>query len=835
MTPTINGTIDQESNRNVDNSNGSDGRDQLTSSNNSNNNKRNLNSSSSNIQIKVTYDGVSLASSIDSNTIATNTTISDDEDDDKHKQQQHSSKNNQQQSQQDDDDGGLELNMYDYDFTNTMTIEDIENLEEQMQFYATKEKVIENSMNKNIDLNQFSNQVQEALVKYDDEMKALYNDIIPDYVNERENFATMYKTLKESGNILTGFEEMLKGFQNDLTSITHELKALQDLSINENVKYKNRKLVVEKLTKVVEELCISKDLIKVLSESEVNDQYLQYLSIFSKKIGYIQTQKSNGVAATAEIEEVIVKLLNTVLDKIYKFFTLQFGTIKDFNSLQSKQQEFTLYRNAFIFLYKHTRRVARKLFEQYKDISERIYSSYYKSYVQFLEKLQIEPTSKNDSIAAPDSKTKGFFSSKSNKLKIKASIYSIETRFQILNEIDLPPLKPQSITSEHSASSNQIKYSYEIIFRSLLFFAIDLVGYENMFIKDYFLSNKDSSNELFGKSEALLMENLNSFLSSTYDIVAILLIICITSKYRTKSNFKSECTDRIYHHIIINSLTRLSVLFDENIQGVRNANTKDLCPVEENRPHYVMRRYSELIGSFAVLYSSTTNTSTTSAAAEDNINTNTHLLSNVLESHKLINESLAILRVEMFKLINRLSEEFKDKKLSKSIFLLNNYDLVLTILSDKLDDNSSNDDRDYWSALYDKEAEQYAVEQLMCFPYFKRIINLVKDLYPLINLYTLEEINHPQLKKEIHESILKDFSTNWRSGIEEMNVIVTQLFPNFKNGMKILQMILDNLFTNYKHFTQIILKYFKTLKTSPYFIPETEISYEIKKYYVSFD
>ncbi|KYQ91031.1 Vps52 / Sac2 family protein [Tieghemostelium lacteum] len=708
--------------------------------------------------------------------------------------------------------GELELK-FDIDFTSSHQWEEImmgDDMEMELKQYEMQDKIIEDALRKGIDITQFSEEVDDALRRYSNEISELYQQSIPDYVLERETFATMYQTIKSSGELLNGFEEMLQKFHSELTNISKEMRSLQELSITQHAKCSNRKQVVEKLNKIIDEVNIADDLVVLLSQGEVNDQYLQYLSLFSRKLGSIRSMKSGSVYAAKEVEDSAVRLLNKVLEKVYKFFITQFNHISNFNCLQSKQQELTLYRQAFIFIYKNTRNIARQLYEQYKDITERIYSSYIKSYIVFLEKLQMEATSRNDLIAIPESKTKGFFSSKSNKLQVKTSIYTVESRIQILSELDLPALNQQSLSSGTSAVTNQIKYPYEVIFRSLIFFIIDLVAFENMFVKDYFLSNQDSSPFTFGKSEQMFIENLSSYLGSTYDLVALLLVVCITGKYRMKMTSKSIIVvDNMFKQVLDLTNRRIQMLFDENLESIRNASIKDLGPIEENRTHYIIRRYSELIGSISILFEYIP-----------------------VETQPIIIESTAIMRVEMSKLINKLSEEIKDR-ICRYIFLLNNYDLILTILVDKL--NVSNDDKDFWLVLYEKESEQYSMEQLMSFPYFKRVMMIVKELFPLINLYTPEEINHPQLKKEIHESILKDFSQNWRSGIEEMNVIVTQQFPNFKNGMKIFQRILDQLFNNYKQFTQIVLKYFKSLKNSQYFIPETEISYEIKKYYVSFD
>ncbi|EGG21451.1 hypothetical protein DFA_01335 [Cavenderia fasciculata] len=678
--------------------------------NNNNNNNKNNNTHHQSLQQKHPNEIFTpLSLSIESSMIQTPNHLIDEEEDE-------------------DEEDDLEFK-FDLDYTTIDHLFDgVENLEQLLEQYSQQEKILTNCFKKGIDLNEYSHQVETALVKYDKEMKQLYQDIIPDYVNERESFALMYQTLKESRNILSGFEEMLIKNQQELSNISKEMRVLQDKSIDKNVKCSNRKSLVEKLNKVIDEITLPDDIVHLLKDGEVNDQYLQYLSILSKKMGYVQSQKMDNVAAISNVEEQIGKLITIVFDKLYKFFTNHFQSIKNLPTLQSKQQEFTLYRQAFFFIFKHSPKVARHLFDQYKELIEKIYSSYYKNYIVFLEKLQLDPTSKNDLIGTSDNKSKGFFSNKINKLKFKSSIFTVESRISILDELDEQALKPQSITSLNSASSSQIKYNYEVLFRSALFFFLDLVSYETIM---------DTTNFIFGKGESYLMENLNSYLTNTYDPISLLLILCITSKYQKKTNFKSECTERIFGSTILATRNRL------------NANIKDLGPIEENRPHYVIRRYAELIGSITTLYE--------------------HL---PLEVQPLIREQLDMFRACMSKLIFKLGQETKDKPNRKN------------------GNNENLQDKEFYQILYDQESELFAMDQLGLYPFFKRMITTVDELYPLISMYTAEEINHPKLTKENLESILKEFYHNWRSGIEEMNVNVTQLFPNFKNVIFLVFLIL---------------------------------------------
>jgi hypothetical protein len=70
----------------------------------------------------------------------------------------------------------------------------------------------------------------------------------------------------------------------------------------------------------------------------------------------------------------------------------------------------------------------------------------------------------------------------------------------------------------------------------------------------------------------------------------------------------------------------------------------------------------------------------------------------------------------------------------------------------------------------------------------------------------------------------------WKQSIEEIHNIIISNFSNFKNGMQILQNLLKQLFASYKFFADIIRQNFKELRDSSYFVSETEITYEMKKY-----
>ena len=89
-----------------------------------------------------------------------------------------------------------------------------------------------------------------------------------------------------------------------------------------------------------------------------------------------------------------------------------------------------------------------------------------------------------------------------------------------------------------------------------------------------------------------------------------------------------------------------------------------------------------------------------------------------------------------------------------------------------------------------------------------------------------------QINIQVVESLVLEFASNWRAGMESINRNVLSYFSNFRNGMEILKQVLTQLLLYYTRFQDLIRKVFKT--RSPAFtkdlVTTTVILAEIKKY-----
>ena len=92
-------------------------------------------------------------------------------------------------------------------------------------------------------------------------------------------------------------------------------------------------------------------------------------------------------------------------------------------------------------------------------------------------------------------------------------------------------------------------------------------------------------------------------------------------------------------------------------------------------------------------------------------------------------------------------------------------------------------------------------------------------------------VNDRTVNVQVVEALVREFASNWRSGMEAINRNVLSYFSNFRNGMEILKQVLTQLLLYYTRFQDVIRKVFKR---PPAFtkdlVPTTVILGEIKKY-----
>ena len=110
------------------------------------------------------------------------------------------------------------------------------------------------SASSGVDLREYSEQVEE-------ELKAVENKSIQDYIRESQNIASLHNQIVNCDQILGRMENMLISFQSDLGSISTEILSLQQQSVQMNLKLKNRQAVKGELSQFVSDMVIPEKMI----------------------------------------------------------------------------------------------------------------------------------------------------------------------------------------------------------------------------------------------------------------------------------------------------------------------------------------------------------------------------------------------------------------------------------------------------------------------------------------------------------------------------------------------------------------------------------------------
>ena len=530
-----------------------------------------------------------------------------------------------------------------------MSFDDDENFDDHLQ-----DDIVKEAMESGQDLRVYSKQIETELVECEQVS-------IQDYISQAGNIAQLHNQISSCDNILERMENLLLTFQTDLGSISSEILSLQQESVEMNLRLKNRQSVRGELSQFVDDLVVTEHLIVTIMESPVGEPvFLEQLQILDHKIEFLKEQSFKEARAAQDVKDVLEKLKIKAVGKIREYFLQKVNQFKKpLANYQIPQNAMLKYKFYFHFIQKFNRSVASEVREEYLDTMSKIMFSYFKSYSGRLSKLQFEESaSRDDLLGAEESQTKGFFFKPS--LKNKTTVFSVGVRDEVLtSELEAPIIVP------HAGQNKDQRYPYEMLFRSLLYALVDNACREFLFISEFFMLDsataQDLFNNIFGKTMSLLLKDVEGSVCDSYDCISIFLCIHLVQRYQLLSH--KRCVsglDKYFDNLNAVLWPRLAAVMQLNIASVRELDTARRRPGDV-RPHCVTRRYAEFSAAIVAI--------------------------NETFPHEQMNRLLALLQEEMEGLVLRLASQFGLRK-EQLLFLINNYDLVMSILIERTKDDS---------------------------------------------------------------------------------------------------------------------------------------------------
>ncbi|XP_049648769.1 vacuolar protein sorting-associated protein 52 homolog isoform X3 [Accipiter gentilis] len=566
-------------------------------------------------------------------------------------------------------------------------------------------------------------------------------------------------------------EQMLSAFQCDLSSISSEIRTLQEQSVAMNLRLKNRRAVREQLGQLLDELVVPAAMISTILEAPVTEpEFLEQLQELNGKINSVKEQAFRETVACADVQHVLEKLKIKAVTKIREFVLQKIYSFrKPMTNYQIPQNALLKYRFFYQFLLGNERTVAQELREQYVDTMSKIYLSYFKSYTSRLMKIQYEEVAeKDDLMGVEDTAKKGFFSKPS--LKNRNTVFTLGNRGSVIGaaELEGPIIVP------HAAQKSDVRYPFESLFRSQHYALLDNSCREYLFLCDFFMVTGPSAQDLFnavmGKTLTMFLKHMEAYVCDCYDSIAIFLCIHIVLRFKAimaKRNIPA--VDKYWDTLLDILWPRFKYILELNIQSIQSTDPQKLGFLD-TRPHYITRRYAEFSSAIVSINQTFPNEKT----------------------HALLGQ----LQVEVENFVLRVAAEFSSRK-EQLIFLINNYDMMLGVLMERAVEESK--EVEGFQQLLSARTQEF-IEEILS-PPFGGMIAFVKEAEALLEKGQLERLRGEEARVT---QLARGFSSTWKAAVESLSQDVMRSFSNFKNGTGIIQGALTQLIQYYHRFHKVL-------------------------------
>ncbi|XP_032504597.1 vacuolar protein sorting-associated protein 52 homolog isoform X2 [Phocoena sinus] len=386
-----------------------------------------------------------------------------------------------------------------------------------------EDELVKEALKTGVDLRHYSKQVEL-------ELQQIEQKSIRDYIQESENIASLHNQITACDAVLERMEQMLGAFQSDLSSISSEIRTLQEQSGAMNIRLRNRQAVRGKLGELVDGLVVPSALVTAILEAPVTEpRFLEQLQELDAKAAAVREQEARGTAACADVRGVLDRLRIKAVTKIREFILQKIYSFrKPMTNYQIPQTALLKYRFFYQFLLGNERATAKEIRDEYVETLSKIYLSYYRSYLGRLMKVQ----------------------------------YPFEALFR----------------SQHYALLDNSCREYLFICE---FFVVSGSAAHDLF------------HAVMGRTLNMTLKHLESYLTDCYDAIAVFLCIHIVLRFRNIAAKRDvPALDRYWEQVLTLLWPRFELILEMNVQSVRSTDPQRLGGLD-TRPHYITRRYAE--------------------------------------------------------------------------------------------------------------------------------------------------------------------------------------------------------------------------------------------------
>ncbi|KAJ2076630.1 Vacuolar protein sorting-associated protein 52, partial [Coemansia sp. S142-1] len=523
------------------------------------------------------------------------------------------------------------------------------------------DELIKSVLTKGVDLRQYSRQIEQELNDLEDEQLASYEE-------HEGALLELDSEIRGCDEVLENMERLLVNFKSSLGAINNDIQSLQNDSLSMSVKLKNRVVAEKQLDKIIQGVVVPPDAVRLICNGEVNERYLECLVEVNKRIAYmrVHSKQHKRLRAFQEIQPELDRLCFRASSKLREFLLDKINVLRSLNSNAHVLQSsiFLKYRFFNHFLIERHPEAAVEVRDNYIHIMRQYYLDHFETYQRGLMKLERVVADKTDVIGMEESNKLSLFGAAKPVARDKANVFNLGARASSAL-IESEDSSPRAIVLSIASDANE-KYTFEALFRSYSLALVDNATTEYEFIMQFFVSPKARQritgsdmarmvfSHIFDPSMRVGEQFLKAYLETTYDALGVLLCVRIMSQLASELQRRQvPVLDSYVNSMNMLLWPRFQAILDGHIESAKRLASYKAKSKIDTQPPAIVRRYAELASSLLRL----------------NQGYNTHVVA----------LSLARLRTEVQAYLAHVADGSSDKHASL-VFLINSYDLLLTVL-----------------------------------------------------------------------------------------------------------------------------------------------------------
>ncbi|KAG1093714.1 hypothetical protein G6F42_018902 [Rhizopus arrhizus] len=410
-----------------------------------------------------------------------------------------------------------------FDF-NQLTFDEVDD-----QILAFQEdEIVSQALENEMDLREYAKQIAQ-------EKTSVQRNLENNYIEHVQSFVDLHAEIQTCDEVLGRMEELLSVFQSDLGNISGEIQTLQEQSTFMSVKLRNRKTVESRLGKALQGMVIPPDVIKKITEGDVDELWLEYLLTINKQMRFVKANQHRPIKALRNVGPELEKLRLKAAATIRDFFVsrIQLLCVPNANIQIMQQSVFLKYKELHFFVLERHHEAAREIRQSYMNSLRWYFQNHFERYSKGLLKLQTVSADKTDLIGVEENNRKGgLFGTSKVALKDKTNLFALGDRSDTLR------IQDPGVILVHVAEAKEQKYQFEQLFRSFNLTLIDNASSEYLFIYEFFSRDPKTAADtaklifqfIFEPTEKVGMNFTKAYVENCYDAVGLLLCIRINTQ-----------------------------------------------------------------------------------------------------------------------------------------------------------------------------------------------------------------------------------------------------------------------------------------------------------------